>query len=281
MTISYYLENFTEKFFDFLVKVLLFCFMCLILAGMLKIQENNRIMRQHEMLLENSDEWYMYSERIPLEECIERNMERKDIPEAEIPELKVFEVKTEIVNENELQTQIITENIEMQKVSKETILELKVVKNYQPTEEERQFAYKIAFAEAGVEGSVGQTLVINAAINNMRKNGFSSLIEEFKAEGRYQSVKNGEVYNSGKVVTEVPDSVKVAVDLAFEYDYSEAILKQQAENLGITDSKYWEGGATYFYNPEYCSERQNKLREKIKVKFQYGDHIFYRYWDKK
>lgn len=165
----------------------------------------------------------------------------------------------------------------------EELLQGPTTKNveYVPTEEEKQFAYLVAFAEAGVESDLGQTLVINVAINNMQKQGYSNLIEEFTTEGRYSSVINGEVYNCGELVSidDVPQNVKEAVDKAFEYDYSEEMLMQQAESLGITDPKYWENGAIYFYNPEYCSDSQNELRENVKVKFQYGNHVFYRYWD--
>lgn len=154
--------------------------------------------------------------------------------------------------------------------------------NYNPTEAERVYAYKVAFGEASNQGSMGQTLVINVAINNMRKNGDSSLIQEFERSGRYSCVENGEVYNSGKVVevSDVPQSVKDAVDAAFDYDYSEQLLKAEADQLGITDESYWMGGATYFYNPNLCSDNQNNLRQNIKVRFEYGNHIFYRYWDK-
>lgn len=85
-----YLENFLDKFFDALVKVLQFCFMCMILAGMLRIQESNREIAQAEELLQN-DNWYIYSERIPLEECIERDLSEKEIAKAEIPKEKIVE----------------------------------------------------------------------------------------------------------------------------------------------------------------------------------------------
>lgn len=157
----------------------------------------------------------------------------------------------------------------------------KIMVEYEPTEEERNFAYCLAFGEAGVESDLGQTLVINVAINNMKEKGYENLIEEFTKEGRYSSVIDGKVYNCGEVVTinDIPQSVKNAVDAAFEYDYSEEMLKQEAEKLGITNPRYWEDGALYFYNPEFCSDFQNKLRENVKVKFECGDHMFYRYWD--
>ena len=110
----------------------------------------------------------------------------------------------------------------------------------------------------------------------------SDLIEEFTMESRYSSVINGEVYNCGRIVTveDVPQSIKDAVDAAFECDYSEKMLKEEANKLGITDSKYWEGGSLYFYNPDACSDYQNEIRKNVKVKFRCGRHLFYRYWDK-
>lgn len=198
-----------------------------------------------------------------VEEQIEQYIDSLPVPETEILELSI---ETEIIEKKD---------------SIEQELNITSV-NYIPTEEEREYAYKIALAEASTQGNMGQTLVINVAINNMRKNNLKNLIEEFESQGRYSSVKCGEVYNNGRIVnvSDVPDDIKQAVEDAFQYDYSEEMLRKEAESLGITDTKYWEGGATYFYNPNACSERQNNLRANIKVKVQYGAHIFYRYWDK-
>lgn len=182
----------------------------------------------------------------------------------------------ELPKENLGEINLTTENAE-------TIIEVvEVNAEYNPSEEERDFAYRLAFGEAGVESALGQTLVINVAINNMKAEGYTNLIEEFTKEGRYSSVKGDKVYNCGKIVlTEnVPQNIKDAVDEAFQVDYSEKMLKEQAEKLGITDSKYWEGGALYFYNPDECSEYQNSIRQNVKVTFRCGDHLFYRYWDK-
>lgn len=202
---------------------------------------------------------HIYAERVPVKQSA-----WKYIMSMEVDEDLLVDTFTQ-VNEN-IGTTIDT--------TTETI-------NYVPSEEERIFAYRLAFGEAGIEDSLGQTLVINVAINNMKEQNYSSLIEEFNAKGRYSSVSNGEVYICGEIVSieDVPQNVKEAVDAAFEYDYSQEMLKKEAERLGITDSQYWEGGALYFYNPVACSEYQNKLRENVKVKFQYGRHIFYRYWD--
>lgn len=224
---------------------------------------------------------FEFKERIPVKEQMKRYIESLPMPEKEFFKQTEEEI-IEIQDDEGLEPRKIEE---MQNLHEFKVMEIQLAKtsqNYSPTEEEREYAYKVAFAEASTQGTMGQTLIINIAINNMRKNGFLNLIQEFEAKGRYSSVENGEVYNNGKIVelSDIPDNVKQAVEDAFQYDYTEEILKQEATNLGITDSKYWKGGATYFYNPNVCSERQNKLRKEIKVKFQYGEHIYYCYWDK-
>ena len=161
---------------------------------------------------------------------------------------------------------------------------LEYTMNYIPSEEEREFAYKLAFGEAGLEDAMGQTLVINTAINNMRERGFSNLIEEFTAPKRYSCVINREVYipyGTGKrLVTEadLTPELKDAVEEAFRKDYTEELLKNEAESKGLNDPKYYEGGALYFYNPKAVSEEQAKARENIEVKFQHKNHTFYRNW---
>lgn len=170
-----------------------------------------------------------------------------------------------------------------------TIKTLECTKNYVPSEEEREFAYKIAFAEAGREDSMGQTLVINAAINNMRAREFSNLIEEFNEKGRYSCVIEGKVYiiykdKSGnqvqKLVTDdyITEELKEAVDRAFDKDYTEELLREAAERKGLNSPKYYEGGALYFYNPKGLSEERARERENIEVTFTHGRHVFYRYW---
>ncbi len=157
--------------------------------------------------------------------------------------------------------------------------------NYNPTDEERWWAYRIAKSEAGIEDDFGKTLVINVAINSMRAKGRLNLVEEFTAPGRYSSVIDGVpcIPKDGELipVTDdmLSDELKAAVDAAFEKDYTEEILKEEAVTKGL-DKTYYEGGALYFYNPKAVSEHQAELRASIKVSFEYGRHIFYRVWDK-
>lgn len=223
---------------------------------------------------------------IQITNIIERKLHTEEPVTIEPKVVEVLEVEenTESFEETEERAEIketeMSEEVTETAKPSMTILsasDIKVAKaiNYNPTAEEREMAYKVAFAEAGIESSMGQTLVINASISNMKEKGYSSLMQEFKS-GRYASIIDGVVYNEGKPVEiqDVPQSVKDAVDEALKNDYTESILKAEAEKLGITDSKYWEGGATYFCAPGCAG------REAIKVKFQLGNHVFYRYWDK-
>ena len=198
-----------------------------------------------------------------------------EVVETEKTEEVAFEETKEVQKEIEIKEEV-TE-IAKASITILTAEEINMAKaiNYIPTQEEIEMAYKVAFAEAGIEGRMGQILVINVAINNMKTKGYLSLMQEFQA-GRYSSIVDGVVYNEGKSVEleNVPQSVKDAVNEAFRNDYTEEILKAEAEKLDITDSKYWEGGATYFCAPG-CAGREN-----IKVRFQFGGHMFYRYWDK-
>lgn len=171
------------------------------------------------------------------------------------------------------------------------IIEVKTIKiNYNPTQEEREFAEFLAYAEAGNQGELGQIYVINAAINNMREMGYANLIKE-GTSGRYTCVKNGKpcVIRGGSWIPvsneDISEELKKAVNEVFLKDYTEELLKKEAENIASKDSsvlnpKYYEGGAMYFYNPKATTEEELAKRKNIKVKFKYKDHVFYRYWDK-
>ncbi|MFR0822548.1 MAG: hypothetical protein ACLU84_00525 [Clostridia bacterium] len=165
---------------------------------------------------------------------------------------------------------------------------------YEPTEEERQWAYKMAFAEAGLEGEMGQILVINVAINHTKAMGYTSLIEEFTSTGRYSCIENGvpcipvsPTQKRPVVESDLTESLKAAVDKAFVKDFSEELLKQAAwekkkeDSSFLVDEKYYEGGAYYFYNPRAVSDKQKSQRseKKVPVSVKYGNHVFYRYWE--
>lgn len=176
------------------------------------------------------------------------------------------------------------EEVYVESYEMEALAETVKVVYYSPTNEERQMAYLIAKSEAGIEDSFGKILVINVAINNMKESGYSNLIEEFTASGRYSSVINGvpciKQNDEWIPVTEemLSDELKTAVEMAFEKDYTEELLREVAEAKNL-DKTYYEGGALFFYNPDAISSYQASLRENIQVEFRYGRHIFYRIWD--
>lgn len=155
---------------------------------------------------------------------------------------------------------------------------------YSPTEEERQWMYKLVYAEAGIEDALGQIYVANVVINRAILYDID-LIEVSLQDGQFSCIHNGVpcVYRNEKwiPVTDdmISDELKTAVDSAFEKDYTEELLQEiaQQKNLG---EKYYEGGALFFYNPRAISDDASNSRSKIKVLFQHGGHNFYRFWDK-
>lgn len=155
---------------------------------------------------------------------------------------------------------------------------------YSPTEEERQWTYKLVYAEAGTEDALGQIYVANVIINRAILYDID-LIEVSLQDGQFSCMHRGVpcVYRNEKwiPVTDdmISDELKTAVDSAFEKDYTEELLREiaQQKNLG---EKYYEGGALFFYNPRAISDDASNSRSKIKVLFQHGGHNFYRFWDK-
>lgn len=209
--------------------------------------------------------------------CLEKPITVKKpklVVEAIEEETEIFEETEEVAENKEVPKVTETANASMTALSAEEITVAKAI-NYNPSAEGKEMLCKVVFAEAGIESFMGQVLVANVAYNNMIAHGYTDLTQELK-EGRYSCIVNGIVYNEGKPVEieNVPQSVKDAVEEALRNDYTEAVLKAEAERLGITDSKYWEGGATYFCAPGCAG------REKVKVKVQLGGHMIYRYWDK-
>lgn len=224
----------------------------------------------------------IYETENPKANILETKVSKNMISKTEVTETNLFRTADTIKISNK-QCTLETENLKGEEEQFNNYY-------YNPTDEEREMAYKLAFAEAGIEESFGQTLVINVAINNMKDKGLSNLIEEITSPGRYSSVRNGvpsirvRREDGIKVWTPVTDDMlsdelKEAVDLAFERDYSEDLLKEVAEEMGL-DSSYYEEGALYFYAPKAISEEAKKNRSNIKVDFQYGRHVFYRVWDK-
>jgi len=159
---------------------------------------------------------------------------------------------------------------------------------YKPTDEEFLYACKLAFSEAGGEGAIGQTAVIEVALNSVDYGWADSIIEEFLRPYRYSSVIDGvpqvPAYGGGyRPVTEddLSEELKEAVRKAFQGErITEQLLKEQAESQGLTDEAYWKGGALYFFNwnaigPE-AKENRNETRMPVRVEIK--NHTFARYW---
>lgn len=205
---------------------------------------------------------YDLGQRLSVEEQMYLDIQAMELPQE--TEIQVLELTTEI--------ELVLET-----------LATELIPYYIPTEEERRWAYFVAFSEAGIEDALGQTLVTNVAINRAIEKGVT-LDKVYTEKGQYSSVVNGvpSIMQNGKwiPVTEdmISDELKAAVDAAFEKDYTVQFLKAVAEDKGL-DASYYEGGALFFYNPDAISDHQASLRANIKVAFKYGRHIFYRVWD--
>lgn len=258
-----------EKVLSIVVVTFVFSVMVYALHGNMEIENLERNLRMFQIT--NMVERKLHTEEpVTIEQKVVEVLEVEENTESfeeteERAEIKETEMSEEVTE---------TAKPSMTLLSASDITEAKAI-NYIPSAEGKERLYKVVFAEAGIESFMGQVLAANVAYNNMIKHGYTDLAQELKA-GRYATIVDGVVYNEGKPVEiqDVPQSVKDAVDEALKNDYTEAILKAEAERLGITDSKYWEGGATYFCAPG-CAGREN-----VKVKVQVGGHMFYRYWDK-
>lgn len=191
---------------------------------------------------------------------------------------KTVEVKIEEVTSTENEIELKIENLEAY---------------YIATEEEIEYLCLLVYAEAGTQDFMGKVYTANACINNTKDKGYSSIIEEANSsKTRYSCVKNGvPCILHGDVwvpVTneDVTEEVREAVNTALLKDYTEEILKEEAQRIANEnpnfemDPKYYEGGALYFYNPKATKGVEKESREKVKVKFEHGSHIFYRFWNK-
>jgi len=151
------------------------------------------------------------------------------------------------------------------------------------TASELDFLEKLVFSESGNQPDLGQILVANAVLNRAKVSG-QSVVQVGCASGQFSPVKNGVpcVRRNGKwiPVTEemLTGQLKSNVRKALEKDYSIELLQEVAMQKGITDPRYWEGGAKYFYNPNACSDEQNAARSSVKVEITIADHNFYAIW---
>lgn len=159
---------------------------------------------------------------------------------------------------------------------------------YEPTDEEFLYTCKLAFAEAGAEEAIGQTAVVEVALNSVEYGWASSIIEEFQRPYRYSSVINGipqvPAYGGGfRPVTEddLSCELKEAIRKAFLGErVTEQYLKEQALRQGLTDEAYWKGGALYFFNWNAIGKKEQEARNEtaMPVRISIGHHTFARYW---
>lgn len=157
-----------------------------------------------------------------------------------------------------------------------------------PSEEE--FLYKaVGYAEAGMDGEEAVRAVMHVLNNRVNSNqdfGGKTIKEVVNAPTQFTPVIGGKVYiltNPPELITEVPDFVETAYDkvkqeISNGEDFTRELLRKEAYRQGLTDPKYWEEGALYFYNPKCVSQAELEARARIKVKILIGQQYFYCYW---
>ena len=143
-----------------------------------------------------------------------------------------------------------------------TVIQRMQQDNYYPSDEERQSAYLMAYAQTRDEEPIIQTMGTNVAINIAKEQGMN-LIEVFNNfpylfSGMHDGVPSIEGENEDGISTWIPvtedmltDELKEAVDLAFEQDCTE--------------------GATHYYNI-YLNYSKVPISEEF---IQEGDWIVY------
>ena len=136
----------------------------------------------------------------------------------------------------------------------------------------------LVFAESGNQKVEGQISVAAVTIN--RKRDIIQFAEEMTisevifAKSAFANIQNIDFSEAKEV-----GCYEAVIEAINENDPTEQLLWDEAKRLGLDPKVYAEGGALYFYNPDYCSEEELQKRANIKCKVQIGDHIFYKVWD--
>ncbi len=201
--------------------------------------------------------------------------------------VNVTEVQIEVVNTEEMQAEAVNATEVQAEVANTAEIQIGTP-YYKPTAEELDFLYKLVYAEAGNQAPFHQTIAANVIINRAIASG-NNILKVGRKSGQFSSVKNGvpciyvKTEDKWIPVTQkmISPDLKMAVEISLEKDFSEELLRKVAEDKGINDPQYWQGGALFFYNPEACKEKALNDRKYIKVKAKVGDHYIYRVWDKK
>jgi hypothetical protein len=205
-----------------------------------------------------------------------------------IMNLPKFETETTIVlleEESFEETSSVLEEENLGKPSR--ILEVKTLqapeKEYS---DEEKLVMCLSYAEAYNQGIYGQKLVMETVRNRLEDERFPDNFDGVCCAARqFNTIKNGCAYTSwGKVDfdDDITDEMKKAFDEVMNGSLdTEELLKQVAYSKGLTDEKYWKGGALYFSNLDTIynnSPDQYSSYQKIQVYVKVGDHTFWRYW---
>lgn len=156
------------------------------------------------------------------------------------------------------------------------------------TEEEVFYLEALICAEIGDLPEEEQIATAATIINRVQSSNsdfskLNTLTDVIFQKNQYSTVKDGKIYKRETEVTPemIKEVTKNAVQRALKgEDPTEELLKEKAYSLGLDVEKYVENGATFFYSPRWSSTQAMAARANIKVKVQYGEHIYYTYWDR-
>lgn len=130
----------------------------------------------------------------------------------------------------------------------------------------------ICCSESGLESFEGKIAVVATVLNRMEDPTFPDTVYEvIFQKNQFSSATNGKFHNSyGELIWE-----ELPSDMQFEAECAVYIALSGEDPT----SEPLDGGALFFYNPDYCSEEENALRANISQKYRIGNHVFYRIWD--
>lgn len=156
---------------------------------------------------------------------------------------------------------------------------------YEETIRNEEFVLCTLIAEAANQEPYGQLLVLEVIWNRTQDSDFPyNEVEVCKDHGQFSCIQDGQPTSGGKPVTPeqiTPEMREMHYQVTSEGSReTERLLKEEAQKQGLTDEKYWKGGALYFSNldkvtPEvYEANHYDRIQVSVKV----GDHTFWRYW---
>ena len=130
----------------------------------------------------------------------------------------------------------------------------------------------ICCSESGLECFEGKIAVVATVLNRMQNSAFPNTVYEvIFQENQFSSVTNGKFHNSyGELIWE---------ELPYEMQFEAECAVFAALSGDDPTEKQLNGGALFFYNPDYCSAKEIELRSGISEKYRIGNHAFYRIWD--